>query len=137
MGVVRQKLTEREEERGLLERKVTELSATVSSTFASYAFLEQALAAETTKYDPHSNANPLIACAQEYKSKHILKCYSLIFIKGGFKEAKNTHLNAARSLKMLLFQVAAVMEGHPASQGQSKWVSGDIDFIFSFRDQGS
>lgn len=51
MGVLRQKLTEREEERGLLERKVTELSATVSSTFASYTFLEQALAAETTKYE--------------------------------------------------------------------------------------
>nr|XP_046272390.1 sperm-associated antigen 5 [Scatophagus argus] len=49
MGVLRQKLTEREEERGQLERKVTELSATVSSTLASYAFLEQALAAETSK----------------------------------------------------------------------------------------
>ncbi|XP_037621347.1 sperm-associated antigen 5 [Sebastes umbrosus] len=49
MGVLRQKLTERDEERGLLERKVTELSATVSSTLASYTFLEQALAAETTK----------------------------------------------------------------------------------------
>ncbi|XP_031132814.1 sperm-associated antigen 5 isoform X2 [Sander lucioperca] len=49
MGVLRQKLTEREEERGPLERKVTELSATVSSTLASYAFLEQALGAETTK----------------------------------------------------------------------------------------
>ncbi|XP_051241326.1 sperm-associated antigen 5 [Dicentrarchus labrax] len=49
MGVLRQKLTEREEERGQLERKVTELSATVSSTLASYTFLEQALAAETTK----------------------------------------------------------------------------------------
>lgn len=51
MGVLRQKLTEREEERGQLERKVTELSATVSSTLASYAFLEQALAAETAKYE--------------------------------------------------------------------------------------
>ncbi|KAF1395350.1 hypothetical protein PFLUV_G00010610 [Perca fluviatilis] len=49
MGVLRQKLTEREEERGPLERKVTELSATVSSTLASYTFLEQALDAETTK----------------------------------------------------------------------------------------
>ncbi|XP_040892911.1 sperm-associated antigen 5 [Toxotes jaculatrix] len=49
MGVLRQKLTEREEERGQLERKATELSATVSSTLASYTFLEQALAAETTK----------------------------------------------------------------------------------------
>uniref|UniRef100_A0A671WN76 Uncharacterized LOC115592271 n=1 Tax=Sparus aurata TaxID=8175 RepID=A0A671WN76_SPAAU len=49
MGVLRQKLTERDEERGQLERKATELSATVSSTLASYTFLEQALAAETTK----------------------------------------------------------------------------------------
>ncbi|XP_044046254.1 sperm-associated antigen 5 [Siniperca chuatsi] len=49
MGVLRQMLTEREEERGQLERKVTELSATVSSTLASYTFLEQALAAESTK----------------------------------------------------------------------------------------
>ncbi|XP_063324658.1 sperm-associated antigen 5-like isoform X1 [Pelmatolapia mariae] len=49
MGVLREKLTEKEEETGQLERKVTELSATVSSTLASYTFLEQALAAETTK----------------------------------------------------------------------------------------
>ncbi|KAM6940685.1 sperm-associated antigen 5 [Xenentodon cancila] len=49
MGVLRQKLTEKEEETGQLDRKVTELSATVSSTLASYTFLEQALAAETTK----------------------------------------------------------------------------------------
>lgn len=50
--MLRQKLTEREEEKGQLERKVTELSATVSSTLASYTFLEQALAAESAKYDP-------------------------------------------------------------------------------------
>ncbi|XP_033986368.1 sperm-associated antigen 5 [Trematomus bernacchii] len=49
MGVLRQKLTEREDERGLLERQVTELSATVSSTLASYTFLEQALASQSTK----------------------------------------------------------------------------------------
>ncbi|XP_029909614.1 sperm-associated antigen 5 isoform X2 [Myripristis murdjan] len=49
MGVLRQKLSEGEEERAQLERKVTELSATVSSTLASYTFLEQALGAETTK----------------------------------------------------------------------------------------
>ncbi|XP_034543735.1 sperm-associated antigen 5 [Notolabrus celidotus] len=49
MGVLRQKLAERDEERGQLDRKVTELSATVSSSLASYTFLEQALAAETTK----------------------------------------------------------------------------------------
>lgn len=49
MGVLRQKLSETEEDRGQLDRKATELSATVSSTLASYAFLEQALASETTK----------------------------------------------------------------------------------------
>ncbi|XP_059197703.1 sperm-associated antigen 5 [Centropristis striata] len=49
MGVLRQKLTENEDENSQLERKVTELSATVSSTLASYTFLEQALGAETTK----------------------------------------------------------------------------------------
>lgn len=52
MGVLRQKLMDKDEETGQLERKVTELSATTSSTLASYTFLEQALAAETTKYDP-------------------------------------------------------------------------------------
>lgn len=52
MSVLREKLTVKEEEACLLERKVTELSATVSSTLASYSFLEQALAAETTKYEP-------------------------------------------------------------------------------------
>ena len=46
LGVLREKLSEGEEERGLLERKVTELSATISSTLASYTFLEQALASE-------------------------------------------------------------------------------------------
>lgn len=51
MGVLRQNLSEREEEKNQLDRKVTELSATVSSTLASYAFLEEAFAAETTKYD--------------------------------------------------------------------------------------
>ncbi|XP_038134523.1 sperm-associated antigen 5 [Cyprinodon tularosa] len=49
MGVLRQKLMDKDEETGQLERKVTELSATTSSTLASYTFLEQALAAETTK----------------------------------------------------------------------------------------
>ncbi|CAG5928585.1 unnamed protein product [Menidia menidia] len=49
MGVLRQKLTEKEEERGQLERKATELSANISSTLASYTFLEQALTEETTK----------------------------------------------------------------------------------------
>lgn len=62
MGVLRQKLTERDEERGQLERKVTELSATVSSTLASYTFLEQALGAETTKYDSHNHTNLSVTC---------------------------------------------------------------------------
>uniref|UniRef100_A0A3P9CUY0 Sperm associated antigen 5 n=1 Tax=Maylandia zebra TaxID=106582 RepID=A0A3P9CUY0_9CICH len=51
MCVLREKLTKKEEETGQLERKVTELSATVSSTLASYTFLEQALAAETTNLE--------------------------------------------------------------------------------------
>ncbi|KAM4585425.1 sperm-associated antigen 5 [Odontesthes bonariensis] len=49
MGVLRQKLTEKEEAARQLEMKATELSSTVSSTLASYTFLEQALAAENTK----------------------------------------------------------------------------------------
>lgn len=52
ISVLRQKLTEKDDETSQLERKVTELSATTSSTMASYTFLEQALIAETTKYDP-------------------------------------------------------------------------------------
>uniref|UniRef100_A0A667ZWQ4 Si:dkey-25o16.4 n=1 Tax=Myripristis murdjan TaxID=586833 RepID=A0A667ZWQ4_9TELE len=59
MGVLRQKLSEGEEERAQLERKVTELSATVSSTLASYTFLEQALGAETTKYDLHDRSGAI------------------------------------------------------------------------------
>ncbi|KAF7223591.1 sperm-associated antigen 5 isoform X2 [Nothobranchius furzeri] len=49
MGVLRQKLTEKEEATSQLERQVTEMSATISSTMASYTFLEQALDAEVTK----------------------------------------------------------------------------------------
>lgn len=60
MGVLRQNLTEREEEKSRLDRKVTELSATISSTLASYAFLEQALEAETTKYDCLTQAGHLL-----------------------------------------------------------------------------
>ena len=48
LGVLREKLSEGEFERAQLERKVTELSATISSTLASYTFLEQALASEST-----------------------------------------------------------------------------------------
>ena len=65
MGVLRQKLSEGEEERVQLERKVTELSATVSSTLASYAFLEQGLGAATTKYDHHNSTGLLIFCLPE------------------------------------------------------------------------
>ena len=46
--MLRQQLGEEEEERAGLERKVGELSATVSSSLASYAFLEQALAGESS-----------------------------------------------------------------------------------------
>uniref|UniRef100_A0A4W4HH87 Sperm-associated antigen 5 n=1 Tax=Electrophorus electricus TaxID=8005 RepID=A0A4W4HH87_ELEEL len=53
MAVLREQLEEAEDERAQLQRKTTELSATVSSTLASYAFLEQALADETSKYDLH------------------------------------------------------------------------------------
>ncbi|KAK3554325.1 hypothetical protein QTP70_020802, partial [Hemibagrus guttatus] len=49
MAVLREQLTEVEDERSQLQRKAIELSATVSSSLASYAFLEQALASETSK----------------------------------------------------------------------------------------
>ncbi|XP_076150887.1 sperm-associated antigen 5 isoform X2 [Alosa pseudoharengus] len=49
MGVLRQQIAEVEEERDQLQRRSTELSATVTSTLASYAFLEQALGSETKK----------------------------------------------------------------------------------------
>ncbi|KAB5581318.1 hypothetical protein PHYPO_G00174200 [Pangasianodon hypophthalmus] len=49
MAVLREQLSEVEDERSQLQRKTTELSATVSSTLASYAFLEQTLASETSK----------------------------------------------------------------------------------------
>ncbi|XP_062851540.1 sperm-associated antigen 5 isoform X2 [Trichomycterus rosablanca] len=49
MAVLRERLGEAEGERAQLQRQTTELSATVSSTLASYAFLEQALTSETTK----------------------------------------------------------------------------------------
>ncbi|KAK7930528.1 hypothetical protein WMY93_006923 [Mugilogobius chulae] len=48
-GSAAPKASESDEDRAQLDRKATELSATVSSTLASYAFLEQALASETTK----------------------------------------------------------------------------------------
>lgn len=50
MTVLRQQLEEVEEERDQLQRRSTELSATVTSTMASYAFLEQALGSETKKW---------------------------------------------------------------------------------------
>lgn len=50
MSVLREQLNQAEEERFQLQRRSTELSATVTSTLASYAFLEQTLASETSKY---------------------------------------------------------------------------------------
>lgn len=50
MSVLREQLNRAEEERFQLQRRSTELSATVTSTLASYAFLEQTLASETSKY---------------------------------------------------------------------------------------
>jgi len=50
MSVLREQLNQAEEERFELKRRSTELSATVTSTLASYAFLEQTLASETNKY---------------------------------------------------------------------------------------
>ncbi|XP_048855636.1 sperm-associated antigen 5 isoform X2 [Brienomyrus brachyistius] len=49
MSVLRQRLNEAEEERDGLRMKNTEMSASVSSIQASYAFLQQALADETDK----------------------------------------------------------------------------------------
>ncbi|XP_073698948.1 sperm-associated antigen 5 [Garra rufa] len=49
MSVLREQLNQAEEERFQLQRRSTELSATVTSTLASYAFLEQTLASETSK----------------------------------------------------------------------------------------
>ncbi|XP_039550451.1 sperm-associated antigen 5 isoform X2 [Pimephales promelas] len=49
MSVLREQLNQAEEERFELKRRSTELSATVTSTLASYAFLEQTLASETNK----------------------------------------------------------------------------------------
>ncbi|XP_023655240.1 sperm-associated antigen 5 isoform X2 [Paramormyrops kingsleyae] len=49
MSVLRQRLNEAEEERDGLRMKNTEMSASVSSIQASYAFLQQALADETHK----------------------------------------------------------------------------------------
>ncbi|XP_024859870.1 sperm-associated antigen 5 isoform X2 [Kryptolebias marmoratus] len=77
MGVLRQKLSEKEEESGQLERKATELSATISSTLASYTFLEQALAAETTKLQQswkdiqqaNERANQLTASLEESEGR--------------------------------------------------------------------
>ncbi|XP_043106079.1 sperm-associated antigen 5 isoform X1 [Puntigrus tetrazona] len=49
MSVLREQLNQAEQERFQLQRRSTELSATVTSTLASYAFLEQTLASETSK----------------------------------------------------------------------------------------
>lgn len=60
VAVLHEKMAERDQERGQLEIKVTELSATVSSTLASYTFLEQALATETTKCGSHTVINSAV-----------------------------------------------------------------------------
>lgn len=93
MGVLRQNLAEREEEKSQLDRKVTELSATVSSTLASYAFLEQALATETTKYD----------CLHPCGSSAVI--------------------DWNMPLKISFFQVAGVVERHPAGERKRQRVS--------------
>ncbi|XP_055061269.2 sperm-associated antigen 5 [Misgurnus anguillicaudatus] len=49
MSVLREQLSQAEEERSQLQRTNTELSVTVTSTLASYTFLEQTLASETSK----------------------------------------------------------------------------------------
>ncbi|ROL42737.1 Sperm-associated antigen 5 [Anabarilius grahami] len=51
MSVLREQLNQAEEERFQLQRRSTELSATVTSTLASYAFLEQTLASETSNLE--------------------------------------------------------------------------------------
>ncbi|KTF79529.1 hypothetical protein cypCar_00030103 [Cyprinus carpio] len=49
MSVLREQLNQAEEERFQLQRRSAELSATVSSTLASYTSLEQTLASQTSK----------------------------------------------------------------------------------------
>lgn len=49
MSVLREQLNQAEKERFQLQKRSTELSATVTSTLASYAFLEQTLVSETSK----------------------------------------------------------------------------------------
>uniref|UniRef100_A0A672LCN7 Sperm-associated antigen 5-like n=1 Tax=Sinocyclocheilus grahami TaxID=75366 RepID=A0A672LCN7_SINGR len=49
MSVLREQLNQAEEERCQLQRRSTELSVTVTSTLASYTFLEHTLASETSK----------------------------------------------------------------------------------------
>ncbi|KAG5848179.1 hypothetical protein ANANG_G00095720, partial [Anguilla anguilla] len=51
MAVLRQRLSELEEDRAQAELRSTELSATLSSTQASYTFLQQALSAETHRLE--------------------------------------------------------------------------------------
>uniref|UniRef100_A0A3B3SUW0 Si:dkey-25o16.4 n=1 Tax=Paramormyrops kingsleyae TaxID=1676925 RepID=A0A3B3SUW0_9TELE len=61
MSVLRQRLNEAEEERDGLRMKNTEMSASVSSIQASYAFLQQALADETHKCVTSGCRSPLEA----------------------------------------------------------------------------
>lgn len=63
MVALRQELTEVEQESAQLQKCNTELSATITSTMASYAFLEQALGNETKKLVLHTSM------AQEAREK--------------------------------------------------------------------
>lgn len=58
--MLRQKLSEREDECTQLEMKVTEMSATVSSTVASHTFLEHTLAAEMAKYERSTKSQSFV-----------------------------------------------------------------------------
>ncbi|XP_077451023.1 uncharacterized protein LOC144070343 isoform X2 [Stigmatopora argus] len=69
VGVLRQKLMEREDERAQLERTVTQMSATLSSTTASHTMLEHMLAEETCKLEEaQRDANAVKEIAEELAS---------------------------------------------------------------------
>ncbi|XP_077460938.1 sperm-associated antigen 5 [Stigmatopora argus] len=69
VGVLRQKLMEREDERAQLESTVTQMSATLSSTTASHTMLEHMLAEETCKLEEaQRDANAVKEIAEELAS---------------------------------------------------------------------
>ncbi|XP_016357360.1 sperm-associated antigen 5-like [Sinocyclocheilus anshuiensis] len=74
MSVLREQLNQAEEERCQLQRRSTELSVTVTSTLASYTFLEQTLASETSKYAFLQAENDL-AREQMEESERLLRCH--------------------------------------------------------------